>query len=499
MKSRCDVIFGAAVVVLATLASGCHVDQSQEVATYRKVIDIDATTRPDAAHGPLTLRDALLLANQHNETLAAEGEVYLRSMIARRRTVANFLPTVNLVTSYVRRDPASEGGGDDDDDDDGGGGSSSRDHTLDVSADLRWNVFNGFRDVHRYWSDTFLIERRRNVLLEGQELLLLDVAQVYYQILRSEASVRVLENSLAVQEERLGDTRARLEAGMARPLDLAQTEAQVSLTRTILINARRDVRNARGLLALLTGSPALVDPAIALTDAFDLPSQVRPMHAHIETAAFTRKDLVAAEAAVNAARHDVDVAFGQYYPSVSIDFSAYLYRESSPSERDWDGLLLANIPLFAAGRIHADVREAWSFFRQALLVRSFLRRQVEQQVREAYHDLSASEARLAEQQVRLAAARQAFLQSDASYRVGLARNLERVAAQDALLDAQLQLASEEYDRKVFYLRLLRATGLLRQELERMFSLSEGPGAPTSQEDQDADGSLPLRPVTRPSE
>jgi outer membrane protein TolC len=47
--------------------------------------------------------------------------------------------------------------------------------------------------------------------------LLLDVAQVYYQVLRSEESVRVLENSLEVQEARLRDVLGRQQAGVAYP------------------------------------------------------------------------------------------------------------------------------------------------------------------------------------------------------------------------------------------------------------------------------------------
>src|SRR5690606_20496294 len=119
------------------------------------------------------------------------------------------------------------------------------------------------------------------------------------------------------------------------------------------------------------------------------------------------------------------------------------------------------------GRIQADVREAWSFFREALLVHSLQQREVHQQVQTAYQDLAANEARLNELRVALAAAIAAFEQSEQSYRAGLATNLDRVIAQDALLEAQLAQANEEFDRKIFHLRLLRSAGLLRETLESM--------------------------------
>ncbi|WP_428939373.1 TolC family protein [Fontivita pretiosa] len=457
MQTSCRATIIAIALSLSVLAvAGCRVDQQREVATYRKILDLAPTTGQSPATA-LSLRDALLLANRNNENLSIAGESYLRALIARKRTVANFVPTVDLVGSYSRRDPVSS--------DSSSGGGSPQNSTFDLSAELDWNLFDGLRDINRYWRDTFLIEQQRHSLLAFQESLLLDVARIYYQVMRSEASVRVLENSLQLQEERLRDARGRLEAGVAPPLDVAQTEAQVSQTRTMLINARRDVQRARDLLVLLSGAEV---SSAALSDGFELPASRPLLDGWLQTARANRHDLLAASAAIDAARREVEVAFGQYYPSVSLNLGAFLYRESVPTERDWDALLTANLPIFSAGRIHADVRQAWSFYREALLVGARLEREVTQQVQQAYHDLTSSDARLAELRVRLAAAEMAFQQAEGSYRVGRATNLDRVAAQDALLDAQLQIASEAFDRKVNYLFLLQASGVLREQIEAGF-------------------------------
>ena len=56
----------------------------------------------------------------------------------------------------------------------------------------------------------------------------LDVVRAYYQVLRSEQSVAVLKNSLAVQEERFRTTAGLNAVGLARLLDVAQTEAQLA-------------------------------------------------------------------------------------------------------------------------------------------------------------------------------------------------------------------------------------------------------------------------------
>ena len=125
----------------------------------------------------------------------------------------------------------------------------------------------------------------------------------------------------------------------------------------------------------------------------------------------------------------------------------------------------AHLPIFSAGIIEQDVRDAWSRLRQAKYAESLTRRQVIQDVRIAYDDFASSRKRLQELQTQLTAAREALAQAEDQYRAGLATNLERVVAQDQYLSAQLQLTSERYDNRVFYLALLRACGTIEDILK----------------------------------
>src|SRR5688500_1626329 len=88
------------LVTLLVLTSGCAVDQKKEVARYEEVLRANLLASeqefsPAPAPGaPLTLRQALDLANRQNERLAIEGENYLQALIERKRAAAAFLPTV---------------------------------------------------------------------------------------------------------------------------------------------------------------------------------------------------------------------------------------------------------------------------------------------------------------------------------------------------------------------------------------------------------------------
>jgi outer membrane protein TolC len=228
-------------------------------------------------------------------------------------------------------------------------------------------------------------------------------------------------------------------------------------TRVQLIDAQSDVRQGRFTLALLIGVPAVLNP---LVDDFATPADPGAAARFEELALEYRQDLLAARHQLVAARHNVDVAVSQYYPSVDLNVDALLASEAYSSVSHWGAVLQANLPIYSAGRIRADVRTAWSLLRQAALNESGVRRQALHDVQTAHDDFVTAGKRVTELRDEVQAANDAYEQSRAAFRNGLGINLDVLTAQDQLLNAQLQLAGAQYDRTVFYLNLVRATGQL---------------------------------------
>ena len=448
---RCVVM-----LLLAVSAAGCAVNQNNEVEIYRREIRLTDARVEHVPGEALSLTDAILLANQNDEILASRGEDYVKAVIAQRRTLANFLPTVDLVPVYSRRESVTS------ESVTSASGTSGQDRYFDVPVAGSINLFNGFQDVNRAWRDEYVARQRRAELKYAQEQLLVDTASVFFAVLRAEATVRVLDSSLELQDARYREAKGRFDAGVARPLEVSQTEAQVASTRTTLISARADIIQARSRLKLLTAAAVRTSP---LADNY-FPPALTSFEAIYEAARNHRDDVRAAELAVDAARHEVDAAIGQYYPSVSLDLEAFLYRESVPDTRSWEALLRINLPIFSAGRIEQDVRAAWSNLRQALLARSYAQRRMRSEVEQAYVAAQASIDRLAQLQVQVVTAQEALRQSEESYNAGLATNLDRITSQNALLQSQLALVSEEYDRKLLHLALLQRAGILREQFEQ---------------------------------
>jgi outer membrane protein len=434
------------------LASGCTVDQAREVQTYRKVLDAGQTQPPApfSLGESVTLKRALALANTNSEQLAASGEDYLQALIDKDRAFARFLPTIRFAPSYMRQEKSSVGAGS------SLVSSFVRTETLDAPLQGNMNL-SPFKDAPALWAAASSAEQRRSLLLDNQAIFLLDVAQTYYQVMRSEKQVQVLENSVQVQQQRVKDMDVQRRAGVARPVDVAQSEAQLAGTRNALIRARNDVRNGRAMLAQLMGVPAVEG---ALAGGFEVPRENRSADQLLPLAEAHRQDLQAARMQVKAASEGLEAAWGEYFPSVSLNLTRYLYRQSFPDDVDWTGLIIVDLPIFSAGLVHADVRTAYSRLRQANLAESGLRRTILRELRVTVENLTADAQQIDQLGIRRAAAREALRQADAAYGAGLGTNLERLIAQDQVLSAELALTEEQFNHIVDYLRLLRAAGVL---------------------------------------
>ena len=287
--------------VLILLTAGCAVDQAREVQTYRNVLDA-GQEKPPAPFSPgesLTLQRALELANANNEQLALAGEGYLQALIAKDRAFARFLPTIGFVPSYMRQERSSIGAGNP------LIGNIDREEHFD--APVQGNLkLSPFQDVPGFRAAGVAAEQQRAHLLDRQSILLLDVAQTFYQVLRSEKQVDVLEHTVQMQQQRVKDMDVQQRAGVARPVDVAQGQAQLAGTLSALIQARNDVRNGRATLAQLIGVPAAEGLLVDALEVVDAPPPLdrllaRPMRSG---------RIVAARMQVRAAGESLDAAGG---------------------------------------------------------------------------------------------------------------------------------------------------------------------------------------------
>jgi outer membrane protein len=460
-SAKKNAILLCAFCALAATLSGC-VNQRAEIAKYRLILDRDVSA-PVPALTPdeeLSLVRALLLANQDNENLMIRGEDFVQAMTDKDRAFSAFLPTITLQPGYTIIDNSevsntSTGVGRPSGT---SGGFKTVGQTLrrfEAPVNGTANLFRGFRDLAALDAADWTIEQKRQLMLDAQETLMLEVVGAYYQVLVAERSIDVLKRSLEAQQERVRDAQGRINAGTGKPLDLAQAEAQAASTRVELVQSMGDAANARTLLAFLIGAREVSGP---LRDEFAPPADPGSVEDMLQAAWHNREDYKAAQAVVEASVHNVQAAIGEYYPSVTLNVTGYLFRENFENASKWNSLLSVSLPIFSAGVIEADVRTAWSRLRQAALEQSLIGRQIEQEVRQRYQNLATSTQKLKELDAQIAAAAEAYRQARAGFNAGTAIFLDVLTAQNVLLNSELEVSTEAFNQRVIYFDLLRSTG-----------------------------------------
>lgn len=431
---------GAAALVLL---AGCAVDEAADVRSYRDVLDagVAGTPEPPAPGKPLDLATAMRLANARDERLAIEGEAYVRSLLARERAATAFLPRVDLSPAYFLRDSTS-----------GGGTRNGFDLPVDASIDVA-----PVADAASLVRTASSARQRRALLLALQDSVLLDVGRTLFEVERAERRAAVLRASLDVQGVRVDDSKARLKEGLARSLDVALSESRAADARVRLLDAETAARTGRTLLSFLVGYDVANVP---LDDRLAVPAAAAPLDELLRVAAASRPEIVAARHDHDAAVAGAREAVGAWWPSISADLSVFLSRDSEPTDLDWTSFLEVHVPLFTAGRVAIDVRDALSRVRAARHAVSENVRGVRRDVETARERFEAEGRRIEALRVQADAARRSLEQAEALWQTGLATNLERLVAQDELLSTELALTSAELDRRVRHLELLRTTGAL---------------------------------------
>lgn len=444
----------ALLVTAAAAFGGCRQFGSADADAWREALDGSAlggglgeAVAPPAPGAKLDLAAAMRLANARDDGLGLSGEAYVRALIERRRVAARFLPEITLSPRGTLREGSSAA-------------DSPRD-ALDIPLETSLDV-SPVADGADLRAAGLSADAARARLLAEQDELFIAVARAHFAVLRSERRAAVLRASLVVQQARVDDAKARVEAGLQRPLDVALAESRAADARVRLVVEETQARNARTALAFLTawdvGSTTLEDR----DDRVALLSAGSDDTTALRDAESRRPELRALALDVDAAAESVEAAYGEYWPSISLDLAFLLRRDSEPQELDWTSALEVSIPLFSGGRIEADVRTALSRLRESKLRLARFRRVIARDLALTRENVASFDRRIDALRVRLDAATRALDLAESQWKAGLATNLERLTAQDELLSVELELAQAILDRGLAAVERIRVTGRIRE-------------------------------------
>jgi len=268
--------------------------------------------------------------------------------------------------------------------------------------------------------------------------------------------VRKTAERIDLLTERVDVTRDRYQRGLSSSFELYRLQQALDEASSALPGIRASLFDAKSRLGLLVGgtaadAEALVSRAAPGGEGTGRAGQ--PDGAHLSDGSFTlpdilpsdlirtRPDLRAARSRLEAARQQVGVRRAELFPSFSLTASGGTQSSEladlvQTSQRFWlvGGSLTA--PVFQAGARRAAVDAAWAGYEQAALA-------WEKAVLSAFGDASRSINRNTAEQERLAAARRARANAEASYDSQLKRYRRGVGDYAAVLDGRINLITAE--------------------------------------------------------
>jgi multidrug efflux system outer membrane protein len=290
-----------------------------------------------------------------------------------------------------------------------------------------------------------------------------DVAQAWFELRVLDELLVITARNITLQEDALALVRLRVQGGVAAGLDEQQAISQLASTRAQMPSLQQQAQQVENRLSVLLGRPPgpIARPATPLAAVppeipVGLPSQLLQR----------RADIRQSERQLMAATSRIGVAMGNAFPFPRIGLTAFfgllsgsldkLFKGDDSGVVSWSPTL--QMPIVDGGRGKAGVAIATAQAEQAAVA---YRRAILFALREVADTLVTQQKvreRMVQQQVQVAAAREALRLSDLRYRGGVADYLEVLDAQRVLFAAETDLARSRQNELVASVQLYRALG-----------------------------------------
>ncbi|MEK9660981.1 MAG: TolC family outer membrane protein [Alphaproteobacteria bacterium] len=395
-----------------------------------------------------TLEEALVQTYRENPTLEAERAGLRATDEGVPQALSNWRPTVEINGSYGRNDTSSDLAN--------GTSTDTLRHPRDIELEITQNIFRGFRTVAETSQARNLVAAGRASLISTEQSVLLDAVTAYADVVQTQAVVRLRESNVRVLQRQLEATQDRFRVGELTRTDVAQAESRLARAKADLVGAQGSLDSARAQYREIIGSdpPNLVTPGVpgALPVSED---QAR------EQALTNNPGVVAAEFNERAARDSIDLSAGKFYPTVSVTGSATRDADVSGSNIDRTIVsLVANLtmPLYQAGDVSSQVREAKQTASERMSLLAEARRSAAQTATAAWSDLSAARASIASFEAEVKAQEVAYDGVQQEANVGSRTVLDVLDAEQELLNARVNLVGARRDEVVNAYELLAAIG-----------------------------------------
>lgn len=320
-------------------------------------------------------------------------------------------------------------------------------------------IYDGLRTANSVRSAESQVKGQRELLRNTEQLVLLDAATAYMNVLQNTALVDLQKQNLEALQEELRAARDRFSVGEITRTDVAQAEASVATAQSDLALANSNLNTANAVFFQVIGlRPTKLSPGRPIDRL--LPKN---LNTAVEFGLTRHPAVKAAEFAVDAGFSNVKVAEAALSPTLTLNGTASSdYNSSANTERQTAASATLNltVPIYQGGAEYATIRQSKETLGQLRIEVDVNREQVRANVVQYWGALEAAKAAIESAQASVAANEIALRGVREEWRVGQRTTLDVLNAQTALFDARASLVIAQRDRVVASYAVLSASGEL---------------------------------------
>ena len=322
-------------------------------------------------------------------------------------------------------------------------------------------LLNGFGTASRTRQAEQLVSAARETLRLGEQVVLLNAATAYMNLIRDAAILDLQRRNVEVLQEQLRQTRDRFNVGEVTRTDVAQSESRLAAARASMLTAESNFTTSRSTYRQVIGvEPGQLAPAspVDRLSPRSLPVAIieaRARHPAVTTAMFN----------VDAAVLQVKIAESSLYPTLNLVGSAqqsYGSTASLNTLQTFSASILGQltVPVYQGGTEYATIRQAKETLGQRRNDLDTARDQSQQTLVQSWGQLEAAKAQIQATTTQVNAAEIALNGVREGARVGQRTTLDVLNAQQELVNARVALVTAQRDRVVASYSLLAASGRL---------------------------------------
>ena len=325
---------------------------------------------------------------------------------------------------------------------------------------LLWDGSITWNNINRNQSET---EAQRYQLLSDAQDKALKTAEVYLDVLRAEAVLKLSESNYKVHQHMYVDIKKRADAGIGSTADLAQVEGRLARSKTNLLAAQSNLNDKKTEFARTVGTfpDSLVTPEVdvnfipnSLDDAMKIAQKNNPV-------------MYVANNDIDAAEYQYKQAKGNFYPTFDIEASQEWGNELNGSRGDTDefkAMLNMRYNLFNGGSDAAKSRQAAYQLNKSKDIRDRALRMLKEGTKLSWSAMELANSQTKYLQEHVDASARTVIAYEKQFKIGQRSLLDVLNTENELFESRKAYLNAHYDGIFAKYRVLNATGTILNEM-----------------------------------